>query len=67
MLLVYDGNNIKHLSYRVFSKVTEKGEECDCGYSNEECKESCCYPKTDPNGRGCTLKGEMECRLFILN
>ncbi|GIY72660.1 disintegrin and metalloproteinase domain-containing protein 10 homolog [Caerostris extrusa] len=27
------------------NKIVEDGEECDCGYDEKECTESCCYPK----------------------
>ncbi|OQV18341.1 Disintegrin and metalloproteinase domain-containing protein 10 [Hypsibius exemplaris] len=27
------------------NKIVEKGEECDCGYNSDECKEKCCYPR----------------------
>lgn len=26
------------------NKIVEEGEECDCGYDDEECEEKCCYP-----------------------
>ena len=28
------------------NKIVEEGEECDCGYNEEECTESCCHPRT---------------------
>lgn len=27
------------------NKIVEEGEECDCGFTYEECEESCCYPR----------------------
>nr|CAG4638307.1 EOG090X02I4 [Cyclestheria hislopi] len=27
------------------NKIVEDGEECDCGYDEDECEESCCYPR----------------------
>lgn len=26
------------------NKIVEEGEECDCGYDEQECQEDCCYP-----------------------
>ncbi|KAK7871976.1 hypothetical protein R5R35_004767 [Gryllus longicercus] len=27
------------------NKIVEAGEECDCGYDDNECKDKCCYPR----------------------
>ncbi|XP_032512584.2 disintegrin and metalloproteinase domain-containing protein 10 [Danaus plexippus] len=27
------------------NKIVEVGEECDCGYNENECKDRCCYPR----------------------
>nr|XP_049694558.1 disintegrin and metalloproteinase domain-containing protein 10 isoform X1 [Helicoverpa armigera]XP_049694559.1 disintegrin and metalloproteinase domain-containing protein 10 isoform X2 [Helicoverpa armigera]XP_049694560.1 disintegrin and metalloproteinase domain-containing protein 10 isoform X3 [Helicoverpa armigera] len=27
------------------NKIVEFGEECDCGYDENECKDRCCYPR----------------------
>ncbi|CAL4126207.1 unnamed protein product, partial [Meganyctiphanes norvegica] len=27
------------------NKIVEEGEECDCGYNDDECDEKCCYPR----------------------
>lgn len=51
------------------NKIVEEGEECDCGFNEEECAESCCYPRTfgtggetnKLNSRSCKLKEEAKC------
>ena len=62
----------KPLSFYLFSlldwkgafcgnKIVEDGEECDFGYDDEECEESCCYPRVvsetdkalNPSAQGC--------------
>ena len=25
--------------------VVEEGEECDCGFDDQECQEQCCFPR----------------------
>ena len=27
------------------NKIVEEGEECDCGFDDNECAEQCCYPR----------------------
>ena len=27
------------------NKIVEVGEECDCGFDDAECQETCCYPR----------------------
>jgi len=27
------------------NKIVEDGEECDCGFTAEECEEECCFPR----------------------
>ena len=27
------------------NKIVEDGEECDCGFDDQECQEQCCYPR----------------------
>jgi len=27
------------------NKIVEKGEECDCGFNEDECTEQCCHPR----------------------
>lgn len=54
------------------NKIVEAGEECDCGYDDNECKENCCYPRIlsqedrQRNAVGCRRKPGTECRYFIL-
>jgi len=48
------------------NKIVEEGEECDCGYNEEECTESCCHPRTSKvdgkrNSLSCKLKAGVEC------
>ena len=45
------------------NKIVEEGEECDCGYDNKECTESCCYPREvepyleyDTHAKPCTRR-----------
>jgi len=30
------------------NKIVEVGEECDCGFDDAECQETCCYPRQGP-------------------
>lgn len=54
------------------NKIVEAGEECDCGYDDNECKENCCYPRIlsqedrQRNAVGCRRKPGTECRYFFL-
>ena len=49
------------------NKIVEEGEECDCGYDNEECDEKCCYPRVvsesdkliNPEAQGCKRRPSM--------
>ncbi|CAN8002265.1 unnamed protein product [Ixodes hexagonus] len=43
--------------------IREEGEECDCGFTPTECKESCCYPREheEINRRSCTFKPAAVC------
>jgi len=48
------------------NKIVEEGEECDCGYNEEECTESCCHPRTSKvdgkrNALSCKLKAGVQC------
>jgi disintegrin and metalloproteinase domain-containing protein 10 len=27
------------------NKIVESGEECDCGFNDDECMDKCCYPR----------------------
>ncbi|XP_055333789.1 disintegrin and metalloproteinase domain-containing protein 10-like [Paramacrobiotus metropolitanus] len=44
------------------NKIYEKGEDCDCGYNVDECKEKCCYPRqiedqwVKERAKPCTLR-----------
>lgn len=49
----------------------EAGEECDCGYDDEECEnDRCCYPREmkqedlrlNASAKGCARKAYTECR-----
>ncbi|XP_064470931.1 disintegrin and metalloproteinase domain-containing protein 10-like [Ornithodoros turicata] len=47
----YCGNNIR-----------EGEEECDCGYSDDDCTDSCCYPYKNNEGKaGCKLRPHAAC------
>lgn len=51
------------------NKIVEVGEECDCGYDENECKDRCCYPRQlstlekerNFTARGCTRKANTQC------
>lgn len=51
------------------NKIVEAGEECDCGYDNNECKDMCCYPRiVDPedklrnnSAKGCQRRAGTDC------
>ncbi|XP_050685900.1 disintegrin and metalloproteinase domain-containing protein 10-like isoform X3 [Eriocheir sinensis] len=51
------------------NKIVEEGEECDCGYDIDECKDECCYPLKIPNSlrlanasaKECTRRGNAVC------
>jgi len=51
------------------NKIVESGEECDCGFNDEECQDKCCYPRlineTDlslnATAKGCTRRKRTQC------
>ncbi|XP_026322466.1 disintegrin and metalloproteinase domain-containing protein 10 [Hyposmocoma kahamanoa] len=51
------------------NKIVEVGEECDCGYDEIECRDSCCYPRqvspTDRDmnatAKGCARRANTQC------
>jgi hypothetical protein len=51
------------------NKIVEAGEECDCGYDEEECTDKCCYPrlltekdKQNSSATSCARKANTQCR-----
>lgn len=51
------------------NKIVEDGEECDCGFTLDECAERCCYPRQisesdrmrDPDAQGCKRRPNIRC------
>ncbi|XP_048517768.1 disintegrin and metalloproteinase domain-containing protein 10 isoform X3 [Dendroctonus ponderosae] len=51
------------------NKIVEAGEECDCGYDDNECQDKCCYPRIisiedrqrNINATGCRRPRGTEC------
>ncbi|KAJ9581415.1 hypothetical protein L9F63_023409, partial [Diploptera punctata] len=51
------------------NKIVEDGEECDCGYDEEECNDKCCYPRLlndndklhNSSAKGCARKAGTQC------
>lgn len=51
------------------NKIVEIGEECDCGFNDEECQDKCCYPRlindadlsVNLTARGCTRRARTQC------
>lgn len=51
------------------NKIVEAGEECDCGYDDDECVDKCCYPKQvseldkikNDTAKGCNRKYGTQC------
>jgi hypothetical protein len=51
------------------NKIVEAGEECDCGFNDDECKDHCCYPRVvseldrlkNSTARGCYRRYNTEC------
>lgn len=51
------------------NKIVEIGEECDCGFNDEECRDRCCYPRIvseydlslNASAKGCSRRKSTEC------
>lgn len=51
------------------NKIVESGEECDCGFNDEECMDKCCYPRQineydlslNATAKGCTRRKGTQC------
>uniref|UniRef100_A0A1B6LPU7 ADAM10 endopeptidase n=1 Tax=Graphocephala atropunctata TaxID=36148 RepID=A0A1B6LPU7_9HEMI len=51
------------------NKIVEAGEECDCGYDDDECTDKCCYPRVvgelesikNDSAKGCQRKARTQC------
>ncbi|KAJ8947906.1 hypothetical protein NQ314_008530 [Rhamnusium bicolor] len=51
------------------NKIVEAGEECDCGYDDNECQDKCCYPRIismedkqlNKSASGCRRRTGTEC------
>ncbi|XP_044757253.1 disintegrin and metalloproteinase domain-containing protein 10 isoform X2 [Coccinella septempunctata] len=50
------------------NKIVEAGEECDCGYDENECQDKCCYPRTlsiedrrNSTAKGCQRRAGTQC------
>ncbi|XP_066581477.1 disintegrin and metalloproteinase domain-containing protein 10 isoform X1 [Prorops nasuta] len=51
------------------NKIVEAGEECDCGYDDDECVDKCCYPRQvseldkikNETAKGCSRKYGTQC------
>lgn len=51
------------------NKIVEIGEECDCGFNDEECQDKCCYPRlisdldhsNNSTAKGCTRRARTQC------
>lgn len=51
------------------NKIVEAGEECDCGYDENECKDKCCYPRVvedadlrlNTTAKGCHRRQNTQC------
>ncbi|KAM8714727.1 hypothetical protein ACLKA7_001136 [Drosophila subpalustris] len=51
------------------NKIVESGEECDCGFNEDECKDKCCYPRLiseydqslNSSAKGCKRRAKTQC------
>lgn len=69
-------NSYKTASEGAFcgNKIVENGEECDCGYDNDECDDKCCYPRQvadrdrfhNISAKGCARRAQTECRYVAI-
>ncbi|XP_040077744.2 disintegrin and metalloproteinase domain-containing protein 10-like [Ixodes scapularis] len=43
--------------------IREGDEECDCGFTEDECRNKCCFSPSNPHkAKGCTLTPNVMCR-----
>ncbi|XP_075740575.1 disintegrin and metalloproteinase domain-containing protein 10-like isoform X2 [Rhipicephalus microplus] len=60
--LAYVGNSTKESGPVCGNGIVEGVEECDCGYSEAECHDPCCYARRNSvNAKGCTLRPGKQC------
>ncbi|KAG0424260.1 hypothetical protein HPB47_028512 [Ixodes persulcatus] len=46
--------------------IREGDEECDCGFTEDECRNKCCFSPSNPHkAKGCTLTPNVICRKFL--
>jgi disintegrin and metalloproteinase domain-containing protein 10 len=51
------------------NKIVEIGEECDCGFNDDECRDRCCYPRIvseydlalNSSAKGCSRRARTQC------
>ena len=51
------------------NKIVEIGEECDCGFNDDECRDRCCYPRIvseydfalNASAKGCSRRARTQC------
>lgn len=54
------------------NKIVEAGEECDCGYDDNECNDKCCYPRVisakdmamNTSAQRCKRRKGAQCRYY---
>ncbi|XP_049271972.1 disintegrin and metalloproteinase domain-containing protein 10 [Rhipicephalus sanguineus] len=60
--LAYVGNSTKESGPLCGNGIVEAAEQCDCGYTEADCLEPCCYARRNSvNAPGCTLKPGKQC------